>query len=129
MPGARWPNYAAKVAVAGVVLAAVAAGCSRPLAWISYLATGVTGLAWAACGLLIPVAGLGMTLVFLAAVRSPVATPPTARPGPTAPAPVTTAAAARPGDVRPPPALVVAAHITAASITILLAVLAAIGSG
>ena len=36
------------------------------LAWISYLATGVTGLAWAACGLLIPVAGLGMALVFRA---------------------------------------------------------------
>ncbi len=87
------------------------------LAWISYLATGVTGLAWAACGLLIPVAGLGMALVFLAPARSP----------------VTTATAARPGDdpppVRHPPALVVAAHITAASITILLAVLAAIGSG
>ena len=87
------------------------------LVWISYLATGVTGLAWAACGLLIPVAGLGMALVFLALARSP----------------VTTATPARPGDdpppVRHPPALVVAAHITAASITILLAVLAAIGSG
>ena len=77
------------------------------LAWISYLATGVTGLAWAACGLLLPVAGLGMTLVFLASARSPVTSPP----------------------VRRPPTLVVAAHITAASITILLAVLAAIGSG
>ena len=87
------------------------------LAWISYLATGVTGLAWAACGLLIAVAGLGMILVFLAPARSP----------------VTTAAAARPGDDPPPvrhrPAILVAAHITAASITILLAVLAAIGSG
>ena len=77
------------------------------LAWISYLATGVTGLAWAACGLLLPVAGLGMSLVFLAPARSPVTSPP----------------------VRHPPTLVVAAHITAASITILLAVLAAIGSG
>ena len=103
------------------------------LAWISYLATGVTGLAWAACGLLIPVVGLGMTLVFLAPARSPVTSLPTARAGPTAPAPATTAAAARPEDdpapVRRPSALVVAAHITAASITILLAVLAAIGSG
>ena len=82
------------------------------LVWISFLATGVTGLAWAACGLLLAVAGLGMTLVFLG------------------PAPVTTAAAAQPGNdpppVRRPPGLVVAAHITAASITILLAVLAAI---
>ena len=77
------------------------------LVWISYLATGVTGLAWAACGFLVPVAGLGMTLVFLAP----------ARPGD------------EPPPLRHPPALVVAAHITAASITILLAVLAAIGSG
>jgi hypothetical protein len=77
------------------------------LAWISYLATGLTGLAWAACGLLLPVAGLGMTLVFLTPAR----------------------AADDPPPVRRPPALVVAVHITAASITILLAVLAAIGSG
>ncbi len=102
------------------------------LAWISYLATGVTGLAWTACGLLIAVAGLGMTLVFLAAVRSPVTSLP-AHAGPTAPAPVATAAASRLGEEPPPvhrpPALVVAAHITAAAITILLTVLAAIGSG
>ena len=101
------------------------------LAWISYLVTGVTGLAWAACGLLIPVVGLGMTLVFLAPARSPVTSLPIARAGPTAPA--TTATAVRPEDdpppARRPPALVVAAHIAAASITILLAVLAAIGSG
>ncbi len=106
------------------------------LVWISFLATGVTSLAWAACGLLLPVAGLGMTLVFLAPARSPVTSLPTALAGPTVPAPVstaapvTTAAGARPGDgpppARRPPALVVAAHITAASITILLAVLAAI---
>jgi len=103
------------------------------LAWISYLATGVTGLAWAACGLLLPVAGLGMALVFFAPARSPVTSPPTAPAGPTGPAPAATAAAARPGNDRPPlrhpPALLVAAHITAASITVLLAVLAAIGSG
>ena len=103
------------------------------LAWISYLVTGVTGLAWAACGLLLPVAGLGMTLVFLAPARSPVTFLPTALAEPTAPAPATTAAEARPWDDPPPvrhlPALVVAAHITAASITILLAVLAAISSG
>ena len=52
------------------------------LVWISYLATGVTGLAWAACGLLIPVAGLGMSLVFLAPARSPFTSLPTARPAP-----------------------------------------------
>ena len=77
------------------------------LVWLSYLATGVTGLAWAACGLLVPVAGLGMTLVFLAPARS----------------------GDDPPSFRRPPGLVVAAHITAASVTILLAVLAAIGSG
>jgi manganese efflux pump family protein len=77
------------------------------LVWLSYLATGVTGLAWAACALLVPVAGLGMTLVFLAPARS----------------------GDDPPSFRHPPGLVVAAHITAASVTILLAVLAAIGSG
>jgi manganese efflux pump family protein len=83
------------------------------LTWISYLATGVTGLAWAACGLLLAVASLGMTLVFLS--------------------PATAPAEARPGDdpppVRRPPVPVIAAHITAACVTILLATLAAIGSG
>jgi hypothetical protein len=79
------------------------------LVWIGYLATGVTGLAWAACGLLVVVASLGMTLVFL---------PP---------------ATARLGDDPPPvghpPVLVIAAHIIAACVTILLATLAAIASG
>jgi len=78
------------------------------LAWISYLATGVTGLAWAACGLLVVVASLGMTLVFL---------PPAVRLGDDPP------------PIGHPPVLVIAAHITAACITILLATLAAIGSG
>jgi hypothetical protein len=106
------------------------------LSWISYLATGVTGLAWAACGLLLLVASLGMTLIFLAPARRPVTSLPTALAGPAlagpALAPATTAATARRGDDPPgrhPPALVVAAHVAAASITILLAVLAAIGSG
>ena len=83
------------------------------LAWISYLATGLAGLAWVACGLLLAVASLGMTLVFLG--------------------PATGAAVDRSGD-KPRPAghrsaLAVAAHITAACATILLAILAAIGSG
>jgi hypothetical protein len=93
------------------------------LTWISYLATGVTGLAWAACGLLLAVASLGITLVFLtpaaaaAAVRPEDDPPPAGRPH-----------AGRPPAGRPP-ALVVAAHITAACLTILLATLAAIGPG
>ena len=44
------------------------------LAWIAYLATGLTGLAWAACVLLLPVAGLGMALVFWAPERPPTVT-------------------------------------------------------
>jgi hypothetical protein len=100
------------------------------LAWISYLATGLVGLAWAACGLLIAAASLGMTLVFLAPDRNPVPSLATAPAGPTAAA----AGAVSPaGDEPPPaghrPALVIAAHISAACITILLAILAAIGSG
>ena len=102
------------------------------LIWISYLATGVTGLAWGACGLLLPVAGLGMTLVFGAPTRNPVTSLATATAGSATPAPATTAAAVRTGDdppsVRRPPVLV-AAHIVAASVTILLAVLAAAGAG
>jgi hypothetical protein len=83
------------------------------LIWISYLATGLAGLAWVGCGLLLAAASLGMTLVFLA--------------------PATTAGAAGPADDPPragrPPVVVIAVHITAACITILLATLAAIGSG
>lgn len=83
------------------------------LVWISYLATGVTGLAWAGCGLLLAVASLGVTLVFLG--------------------PASTATALRsedgPAPVGHPPVFVIAAHVTAACITILLATLAAIGAG
>jgi manganese efflux pump family protein len=79
------------------------------LIWISYLVTGLAGLAWTACGLLLAVASLGMTLVFLPATT---ATPPGDHPLP---------AAAR------PPVLVIAVHITAAVVTILLATLAAVG--
>jgi manganese efflux pump family protein len=93
------------------------------LAWISYLATGLAGLAWVACGLLLAVASLGMALVFLAPDRSPVPSLATAPAG----------AADRPGDEQRPgghrPGLVIAAHISVASVTILLAILAAIGSG
>ena len=83
------------------------------LVWISYLATGITGLAWAACGIMLAAASLGITLAFLG--------------------PASTATAIRPGDDPPsaghPPVFVIAAHITAACITILLATLAAIGAG
>jgi len=86
------------------------------LVWISYLITGLAGLAWTACGLLLAVASLGMTLVFLPASAATLPEdelPPSGHPPPTA--------AAR------PPVLVIAVHITAALVTILLATLAAIG--
>jgi hypothetical protein len=67
------------------------------LTWVAYLATGQTGVAWAACALLLPAAGLGMTLVFLS--------PPHAR----------------------PPVLTVGVHIAFATVTILFAFLTAVG--
>jgi hypothetical protein len=92
------------------------------LTWAGYLASGVTALAWAACGLLLPVAGLGMSLVFLGPARDAATAPD-----------ITGLSAAElsiDGPVAPRPgALVIAAHIAAAAITILLAVLAAAGSG
>jgi len=116
------------------------------LAWIVYLVTGVTGLAWAACGLLLPVTGLGMTLVFLAPSErpapDPVRTPARASTGtpvgdltgtpavgPAGASARAQAAARSPLTSRRSSAFVIAAHITAASLTILLAVLAATGSG
>lgn len=83
------------------------------LVWISYLATSVTGLAWAACGLLLAVASLGMGLVFLGPASTAPAHPPEDGPAPAG----------------HPPVFVIAAHITVACVTILLATLAAIGAG
>ncbi len=97
------------------------------LIWISYLVSGATVLAWAACGLLLPVAGLGMSLVFLGPVRDAAAAPDIAG---LSTAGLSTGGLFTGGQAVPRPgALVIAAHIAAASITILLAVLAAIGSG
>jgi len=92
------------------------------LTWAGYLASGVTALAWAACGLLLPAAGLGMSLVFLGPARD-AATAPDITGLSAAELSIDGPAAPRPG------ALVIAAHIAAAAITILLAVLAAAGSG
>ena len=94
------------------------------LIWIVYLATGVTGLAWAACALLPLVVGLGMTLVFLL---------PSVRVTDSATA---YALSARTTDDRTPndsprssrpPVFAVGAHIAFATATVLLAVLTAIG--
>ncbi len=80
------------------------------LAWVVYLATAVTGVAWAAVGLLPLVAGLGMALLFLAYVAVP-------------------AAADDPAPGRRAPVLIVGAHIAFATATILFAALAAVGTG
>ena len=94
------------------------------LTWIAYLATGVIGLAWTASALLPLVAGLGMALVFL---------PPSVRHADTAPAQALPAAMTsdpargNPSRRRRPPVVTVGAHIIFATVTILLALLTAIG--
>ena len=74
------------------------------LAWIVYLATGLTGVGWAACVLLLPVIGLGMSLVIL---------------GP----------AAHQAPAVRPPALIIAAHGAFAVLTITCVLLAVSGAG
>lgn len=100
-------------------------------AWIIYLVTGLTSVAWIACVLLLPVAGLGMALVSRwfpersfadVAVSAAQAVPVAAG---TAPAP----ASVDPPRARHPPALIVATHVAFATATILFTVLAAIGPG
>jgi hypothetical protein len=98
------------------------------LAWIVYLATAVTGVAWAAAGLLPLVAGLGMALLFLSWVAGPAS----GAAGSTGvqPLPADSAQAAYGSAQRSrTPVLIVGAHITFATATILFAVLAAIGTG
>jgi hypothetical protein len=115
------------------------------LVWGAYLATGLAAAAWAACALLLPVAGLGMALVSLwlperslAATTVPAATVPAGQAVPAGTAAGTgavpgadaAAGAAGPGPPTPrhPPALIVAAHGVFAVATILFALLAAVGS-
>jgi manganese efflux pump family protein len=94
--------------------------------WIAYLATSLAGLAWAACVLLLPVAGLGMVLVLWLPERSVETAPLPAAPLPAGPGP----APARPGRPRSghPPVPIVAAHGVFAVATILFALLAAVGA-
>jgi hypothetical protein len=80
------------------------------LAWIVYLATALSGLAWAAAGLLPLVAGLGMALLFLLYVAAPAAVGDEAR-------------------GRRPPVVLMGTHVVFATATILFAVLAAVGTG
>jgi hypothetical protein len=94
--------------------------------WIVYLATHVTGLAWAAAALLLPVAGLGMGLVFVPPSVSP-ADSATAQPLPAGTTEERTGGISSRSRGRP--VFVVAAHIAFAVATILLAVLTAVGVG
>jgi hypothetical protein len=108
-------------------LAHLALATTGLLTWIAYLISDVTGVAWAACALLLPVVGLGMTLVFLSASASPAESVTTAQaaPGGTPGGPVH-------GDqrrARRPPVLAVGAHIAFATATVLFAFLTAVGAG
>jgi hypothetical protein len=141
---------ALNVAHFGLALAGLAA-------WIGYLVTGLTSVAWLACALLLPVAGFGMVLVsrwfperstvdtaVSAAPPRPVAAGAVSAPGPSGPAPggavpdrlpaggtsgppPMRAVPGRP-PARHPPALIVLTHVALATATILFAVLAAIAA-
>ncbi len=127
--------------------------------WIAYVVTGLRALSWAACGVLMLVTGLGMSLLFRspqsAPSPSPEPTPATAIPasaGSAIPASAGSAVAAwaggsvvlRPaitdGPVAPDHSggrlargssgpLILAAHVGLATTTVLLTLLAAIGAG
>jgi hypothetical protein len=98
--------------------------------WVIYLMTGLAGLAWTACVLLMPVAGLGMSLLLL---RQPERATATAAVSPARAGSLPAGTAAIPAGPGPeparhPPALVIAAHVAFAVATILFTLLAAVGS-
>jgi hypothetical protein len=97
------------------------------LTWIAYLITDVTGVAWAACALLLPVAGLGITLVFLTFSARPAESVTTVEAAAGETPGVTARADQR--RARRPPVLTVSAHIAFATATILFAFLTAVGAG
>ena len=107
------------------------------LVWLGYLITGVAGAAWVAVGLLLPVAGLGMATLVLAIPETGGATRPAAA-GPGAAVTVPAVAVPAGGPTtgiatttrrRPRmPAMIISLHGAFAFITVLLAVLAAIGA-
>ena len=121
LPDARAGRFRRPPALNAAHLALASVGL---LTWIVYLATGVTGLAWAACAVLPLVAGLGMVLVFLPPSPSPAGS--SADPAPAA----GTAGDRTRGDSSRsprPPVFAVGAHVVFAAATILFAVLTAIG--
>jgi len=99
------------------------------LAWIVYLAAGLAALAWVACALLLPVAGLGMVLVLWLPERPLAADPlPAAQAVPAGAGPAPAPASPGPPPSRHPPVPIVAVHGVFAVATILFALLAAVGS-
>jgi hypothetical protein len=119
----RAPRSRAGPAVALGHASAASAGL---LAWIAYLVTGWTGLAWLAVGILLAVIGLGMATltVWTAQGVRP------GQPGPQDPVPPEEEASApprRPGsDMR---IIIPIVHGLTASAAILLALLTALGAG
>ncbi len=97
------------------------------LAWIAYLVTGLTSVAWTASGLLLPVTGLGMAMLILSLPERSLEAIPAAQaiPADAAPGPVMD----DPPPARHPPTLIVVAHGVFAMATILFAILAAVGPG
>ena len=95
-----------------VIISHFAFAVSGLLVWVAYLVTGAAPVAWAAAGLLLPVAGLGMATLLLAIPDS---------------APVGSArAATRAGGA---PVLMITVHGVLATATLLLVLLAAIAAG
>lgn len=97
------------------------------LAWIAYLVTGLTSVAWTASGLLLPVIGLGMAMLILSLPERSLGAIPAAQaiPADAVPGPVMD----EPPPARHPPTLIVVAHGVFAMATILFAILAAVGPG
>jgi hypothetical protein len=97
------------------------------LAWIAFLVTGLTSVAWTASGLLLPVIGLGMAMLILSLPERSLGAIPAAQaiPADAAPGPVMD----DPPPARHPPTLIVVAHGVFAMATILFAILAAVGPG
>ncbi len=113
--GARRPRTRSTGLPPMVVFSHVGLATAGLLIWAAFVATRVTALAWVAAGLLLPVAGLGFaTLALLISGDRPPAVP--AAGGPQA-APAGRA-----------PVLVIAGHGSAAALTILLVVLAALAA-
>ncbi len=97
------------------------------LAWIAFLVTGLTSVAWTASALLLPVIGLGMAMLILSLPERSLGTIPAAQaiPADAVPGPVMD----EPPPARHPPTLIVVAHGVFAMATILFAILAVVGPG